>query len=98
MGPGRPIWIALKPFGMGFQSLFVRRIAIHAGNRANTTPLDGGDHLAEQIARAQKLAAIMIWNLSGIKSNDTSAVQQHRIDFERSPIAAPGVRVHVERI
>src|SRR2546425_11709736 len=94
MRAGRSIAVAFEPLGMGFQRLFISVVAIHSRNDTQVALGERGRHLAEQIARAQELAAMMIRNLCGIECYDAAPVDQHRINFERCPVVSPLVHIH----
>src|SRR2546425_10208201 len=94
MGARRSIAVAFEPLGVGLQRYFISVVAIHASNDMNIALGERRRHLAEQIARAQELAAMMVRNLRGIECYDAPSVDEHRIDFERCPVVGPGVHIH----
>src|SRR2546425_3380084 len=94
----RSIAVALEPFGVRFQRLFISVVAIHSRNDMEVALGERRRHLAEQIPRAQELATMMVRNLRWIESHNAPAIDQYRIHFERSPVVGPLVHIHRQRI
>src|SRR2546425_10605106 len=94
----RSIAVALEPFGVRFQRLFISVVAIHSRNDMEVARGERRRQLAEQIPRAQELATMMVRNLRWIECYDAASVDQHRINFERSPVVGPGINIHRERV
>src|SRR5262249_2541824 len=72
--PGRAIRIALKPLGMPGERFLISVIAVHPRYDPHASPLHRVQHLAEKVSRPEKLAAMMIPHVCGIKRENTSAV------------------------
>jgi hypothetical protein len=63
-------------------SRLIGKIAIHAGDRANTAALHRSDQFAKQVAGPEKLAAMVIRHFSRIKSHNAAAVQKYCVDLQ----------------
>src|SRR5262249_39781371 len=54
--------------------------------------------LAEEIARAEKLAAMVIRHRGRIEGDDAAAVEQQRVEAERRPVVDPCADIERQRI
>ena len=87
--------VALEPLGMRPQRFFPGVVAVHARHHADAAGAGRGRHLAEQVARAQERAAVVIWDLGRVERHDPAAVDEQGVDPQRGPVVDP--RRHVER-
>ena len=87
--------VALEPLGMRPQRFFPGVVAVHARHHADAAGAGRGRHLAEQVARAQERAAVVIRHLGRVERHDPTAVDEQGVDPQRGPVVDP--RRHVER-
>ena len=90
--------VPFKPLRARLERFFIRVIAVHPRHHAQAALPRCRDHLTEQVARAEELAAVVVRDLGRVESDDAAAVQEHGIDLERGPVVGPGICVHGERV
>ena len=94
----RSVAIALEPFGMGIQRVPVRVVAVHARDQTHVSRFRRSRQLAEQIARSEELAAVVIAHVGRIERDDAAAVEEQGVELQRRPVVDPTGHVERERI
>src|SRR6266480_2263296 len=92
---GLAVAVALEPLGVRPQRLLPGVVAVHACHDPDAARAGRGGHLAEQVARAEERAAMMIRDVGRVEGHDPAAVNEQGVHTQRSPVLGP--RCHVER-